>query len=150
MGLFDWREENIPMDGEVKEKLTNVHMLNIIIDRLKEAGSWTTECKGFYDHRARKIKITKDFFSIQDSKETFEKEKYYEDEKLIVYADYNYKALHGYYNVSLGEVILIWANVIKERMQAEFPELTIGDISVDKEIAYFTYSVPVGKFNDWF
>lgn len=30
------------------------------------------------------------------------------------------------------------------------PELTFGDISVDKEVAYFTYSVPAGKFNDWY
>lgn len=162
MGLFDWQELDLSLDKEVKERLSkevkerlsNVNMLNIIIDWIKELGAWTTKTKGFYDHRCRNVIVTKDYLAIQDSKETFEKELLYSDEIPIFYASYNYKALHTYHgkgaNIPLGDIILIWANVIKERIKMEFPELNICDISIEKDVARFSYIVPDKEYNNWF
>lgn len=74
--------------------------------------------------------------------------------KHIIYAKYNYEALHSYYgagaHVPLSSVVFIWANVIQERMKMEFPDITFSAVLTDKDIATFTYYVPEGEYRKWF
>ena len=172
MGLFEWKEEYVTAEQvaeqKVRDKLSNVNMLNIIIDELRRAGDWVTNSKGFYDHRLRKIIITKDYLEIYDCDQhlldfyryvdvyTAELDNsHFQYRGRIKYADYNYKPLHAYNDgnmMYLNKVIFIWASVIQERMKKEYPDLMFNKISVDESecIAVFTYRVPDRKYCDWF
>lgn len=170
MGLFEWKEEYVSAEQaaeqRVKEKLSNVSMLNIIINELGRAGDWVSSSKGFYDHRTRKFVITKDYIEVYDCSDTllvtyklidtYAKDIDFSMRMRIEYADYNYKPLHACFinnrDISLSRVLYIWATVIQERMKKENPDLIFNEISVDdtKWCASFTYRVPDREYNDWF
>lgn len=150
------------LEPECESEEEKVELLNT-----RKEHKWLTECQSYYDTRRRMVVIEDDLFAIRwisyrtetyvSSDGSTHNRQVEDTEKHIGYAYTadGYRPLHSYVKgetrLEKDEVIECWANVIKERLEASFPEFSFNNSVVcEKGQARFSYYVPELEWKDWF
>lgn len=140
-------------ENEVRRDLSDALILDQIMDTLKNPKNdkflWCTHCQSFYDRRWREITVEEDLFQVRwVGVENMEFK--------ARYTDAGYIPLHAHINekdnedVSLKKVLYLWCDVIKQRMENEFPDFEFRSVIQDGERSSFEYRVPNLTWMKWF
>ena len=159
MGLFDGKAKQEAAENEVMQKLSQVPLLDILIQNLLdvEAEPWIRMGQSYYDDCQRTVRVEPDGFEIKWSS-WHEEGAGHRVEQIHGRVNYSYTKsgylpLHSYYydngkkEIPTSQVCYLWASVIRERMAAKMPNCKFNSVSGD---AAFTYTVPSPSFKDWF
>lgn len=167
MGLFDGKAKQQSAENEVMQKLSQVPLLEILIQNIleEEDEPWIQRGQNYYDSCQRTVTVEPDVFEIKLSS--------YHDEPYVgndgqrhiqhvedvhgrvaySYTKSGYLPLHSYsYNdgkkeISTKRICYLWASIVHERMSAKMPDCKFNNVNED---ATFTYTVPSLSFKDWF
>lgn len=159
MGLFDGKAKQEAAEEEVMQKLSQVPLLDILIENIlgDGAASWIREGQSYYDNCRRKVKIEPDSFEIKWSSYPEEipgqREEVIHESVCYSYTKSGYLPLHqfsydnGKKEIPTEQVCYLWASIIRERMAAKMPNCKFDSVYGD---ASFTYKVQPPSFKDWF
>ena len=166
--MFDGKAKQESAENEVMQKLSQVHLLDLLIRQIlegEEEEAWLRTAQSYYDSRYRKVSIAPDGFEIKWS--SFREETYmgndgrphtnsvedvhgrvgYSYTKSGYLPLHEYKYDNGKKEISTQRVCYLWACIIRERMAAKMTDCQFGEVYED---ATFSYIVPPLTFKDWF
>lgn len=163
MALFgSSKKEKEIAEQKLKESLSKTSILDDIIFTLKEhmaSNPWIMNCTGYYDSRFRTILVGPDLLGVINGSVDFEDGEPKEPKCEYLqfrYTDTGYKPLHSYRNaggsliLDTNEVVEIWLNVIKDRLEVECPDIKFNLLSSEGKYAKLTYFVPSIEWKEWF
>lgn len=166
MGLFDKKAKEEAARAEVKQKLSQIPLLEMLIMNILEADEpWIHVGQSYYDHCIRNVIVTQDGFEIVWRRNSFQTPGNSANgaqsndasdilERVIYsYTKSGYLPLHSYpyddgrRELSTETVCYLWTSVIYEQMKKKMPNCKFGEVNAN---ATFTYKVPSLSFKDWF
>lgn len=167
MGLFDGKERRESAEREVLQKLSQVPLLNNLIDNILNADDepWLQMQQNYYDNCKRIVTVEPDSFEIKwnsyheepvigaDGQRHTQRVEDIHGRIAYRYTLSGYVPLHSYRyengakEVSTERICYLFASIIHDRLKEKMPKCIFSE--VDNK-AVFTYSVPSLPFKDWF
>ena len=160
MGLFDGGAKQSAVENMILQSLSQLEILDdIVLTVVENEKEWITKCQGYYDTCQRQVTIGPDLFEIKwvdyeirDGQKTM----VYEDEVRYSYTASGYTPIHNHVNekgredVSVGRVVFLWSNIVRERLASKMSDCQFGTVTQSGDYSRFMYSVVPRQYRRWF